>query len=239
MPGGKSEFTRSQQRALQQATEARKGGGASDTTGSSVSVTNDKNKQVSDANKTASEQQQSRRIGAFVKREMKNIIQDLVTKKEIQETQGKLREWLETHLEERLEKHLVTVKQEVEKMLQDSGGQEGNLQTGSHEKLDAQTFQKAFTRRVQDYIKENIYSNMKFCEKNHIDFIYSKLTERKEMRKPNGIDDEVYQKGVKTLIRQGFGSLRHNSQTLMRKNFIGKYWSVTKQKRRCNYTSTV
>ena len=69
-------------------------------------------KQVSDAKKTALEQQKSHCMSTF-KTEMKKMVQDLVqtkTKKEIQEASEELRVVLLLEVKEVLEKHLLTVR---------------------------------------------------------------------------------------------------------------------------------
>ena len=63
--------------------------------------------------------------------EIKNMVWDMVgtkKKKGIQEAQKELRLALSNEVKDVLEKHLVTVRQEVQNMLKDSGGQERNQQ---------------------------------------------------------------------------------------------------------------
>ena len=40
------------------------------------------------------------------------------------------------------------------------------------------------------------------------------------MAKPNGIDDGEYEKVIQTRIKQSFGGLCYNSQTLVQKNYV-------------------
>ena len=52
---------------------------------------------------------------------------------------------------------------------------------------------------------------------------YSNLIEQEDMAKQNAINDDEYEKAVKTTIKQGFScSICHNSQTLLQKNVCGR-----------------
>ena len=88
-------------------------------------------------------------MSAF-KTKMKSIVQDLVgtnTKKEIQQAKGELRVLLLLEIKEVLEKHLVTIRQEILNMLKDSrSGGQGNQQiknrNGNHKKVSLQELQE-------------------------------------------------------------------------------------------------
>ena len=155
---------------------------------------------------------------------MKHVVQKI--REELRDVlSAELREVVSAEMKMMFDEHKMDVRVQVQNML-DEGGGKGNQLTnnsnGNHEKVVLKDLQKKIGERVKKYVRDTLYSELKFCEHDHIDAIYRNLMQRKDMTKPDGINNAEYEKVVKTTIKQGFSSLRHNSQSLMRKNFCGK-----------------
>ena len=64
--------------------------------------------------------------------------------------------------------------------------QQTNNKAGNHKKVQLKDLQKKVGERVKKYVRDStIYSELKFCEHDHINAIYSKLMEHEDMTKPN------------------------------------------------------
>ena len=101
----------------------------------------------------------------------------------------------------------------------------GNVQelTTNRNKTIIKDVQRSIQITIQLYIKENIYRELKFVEYDHLTPIYQMLIKRPEHKIPEGVNEEEYKRLVIGCIKKAFCNLRHNSQTLIRRNYIGKY----------------
>ena len=148
--------------------------------------------------------------------------------KELTDTKEKVRE-LEQEVEELKDKVLKVeeYKQELTKLRNDYHKLQFELQgmgesNSDRNKTDVKEIQNSIQPTIQTYIKENIYRDLKFVEYDHLTPIYHILVKRPEHKIPDGIDEEEYKKIVITCIKKAFSNLRHNSQTLIRRNYLGE-----------------
>ena len=84
------------------------------------------------------------------------------------------------------------------------------------------TFRDQLVRKIQDWLKKNIYRELKFLEKNHHHAIHNALMTLPQLKKPDGIADDVYDKLILCCTKKAFKNLRHNSQILVRRHYIGR-----------------
>ena len=75
---------------------------------------------------------------------------------------------------------------------------------------------------VQKFVRDNICGNLKFVEENHMHGLSKALMERPECQVPVAIKQEDYEMALRSCIKKSFSRLRHNSQTLVRRAFIGE-----------------
>ena len=118
-------------------------------------------------------------------------------------------------------------KQELTKLRNDYHKLQFELQSmgesnSDRNKTNVKEIQNSIQSTIQTYIRENIYRDLKFVEYDHLTPIYHILVKRPEHKIPDGIDEEEYKKIVITCIKKAFSNLRHNSQTLIRRNYLGK-----------------
>lgn len=82
--------------------------------------------------------------------------------------------------------------------------------------------QRQLYDRVRKFVRDNIYGNLKFVEENHMHGLSKALMERPEYQVPDAIKQEDYEMALRSCIKKSFSRLRHNSQTLVRRAFIGE-----------------
>ena len=75
---------------------------------------------------------------------------------------------------------------------------------------------------MKTYIRDHVYTMIKFVKEDHLNEIYSVMIQRPEFGIPEWIDKTEHKKIVVILIKKAFRALRHNSQTLIRRHYIGK-----------------
>ena len=165
----------------------------------------------------------------------------------IDTVEGNLSQWKET-VEE-------TVKKNEEKMTDSrplnsvsKGGQEGGMSdltscdftvVGDAAKSVFKKVHGSVIRELKEYIKNNWFSRMKFPQSDTISVeICRRAVAETNLVIPKGVSDTMFYDYFKKYVTRSLTSLRHNSQTLARKNWLGKEHTqdnmgVSEMKDRC------
>ena len=165
----------------------------------------------------------------------------------IDTVEGNLSQWKET-VEE-------TVKKNEEKMTDSrplnsvsKGGQEGGMSdltscdftvVGDAAKSVFKKVHGSVIRELKEYIKNNWFSRMKFPQSDTISVeICRRAVAETNLVIPKGVSDTMFYDYFKKYVTRSLTSLRHNSQTLARKNWLGKehtldIMGVSEMKDRC------
>ena len=78
-------------------------------------------------------------------------------------------------------------------------------------------------KNIQDFVKTKFYRHLKFVEDDTMPKIFARVIECEENKLPEGmLPQEEHDKLVTNCIRKAFTNLRHNSQTLIRRNYKRK-----------------
>ena len=141
---------------------------------------------------------------------------------------------LRTRMDERINKELTEMKEKLNQLESLSEVHEKlaatvrKMQKGNNKTpKDTCTMknidlQRQLYDRVRKFVRDNIYGNLKFAEENHMHGLSKALMERPECQVPVGIKKEDYETALRSCIKKSFSRLRHNSQTLVRRAYIGK-----------------
>ena len=78
-------------------------------------------------------------------------------------------------------------------------------------------------KNIQDFIRIKFYRHLKFVEDDTMPKIFARVIEQEQNRLPTGLlSEEEHDEVVTSCIRKAFTNLRHNSQTLIRRNYKRK-----------------
>ena len=199
MPGGKSNSTRS-------ATAGVRAGPTGSTNHNVLSRNYD--------NKIDSLKVEFTRKRQSQKREFDNITEKVVR---LENEVGGLKE----HVGE-LKGEINCLRAENSKLQSNHRNVDDNSGDVSENKSEIRQLQNTLENVVKTYIRDHVYGMIKFVETDHLNEIYSVMIQRPEFGIPKGIDKTEHKKIVVFLIKKAFRGLRHNSQTLIRRYYIGK-----------------
>ena len=155
--------------------------------------------------------------------------------------EGKLAQTIET-VESKLAQTIDAVEETVEKLdnkMKENppvnsvrkGGPEGGMSdmtscdytVGDAAKSVLRQMEGAVSRDLKDYIKKNWYSRIKFPQTDKVSMhICQKAAMERMLLIPKTINDTLFFEYFKKYVTKSLAALRHNSQTLARKNWLGK-----------------
>ena len=194
-----------------------------------------------------------------VRGKIESVVGELKTVKgEIKTNEGNVARQIETvkcNLAQQIETMGETVKKNEEKMTQNlplnsvsKGGQEGGMSdltscdftvVGDAAKSVFKKVHGSVIRELKEYIKNNWFSRMKFPQSDTISVeICRRAVAETNLVIPKGVSDTMFYDYFKKYVTRSLTSLRHNSQTLARKNWLGKehtldIMGVSEMKDRC------
>ena len=152
--------------------------------------------------------------------------------RQIETVKGNLAQQIET-MEE-------TVKKNEEKMTENlplnsvsKGGQEGGMSDltscdytvalGDAAKPVFKKIEGSVKRELKEYIKKNWFSRMKFPQSDKISVeICRRAVTETNLVIPKGVSETMFFDYFKKYVTRSLTELRHNTQTLARKNWLGK-----------------